>query len=482
VEIVSVEQVGKDTTWIEPDGGTALLNDRPPLALDAVVNSADGTRFPLSVVLVHQRSLNGAETDDASGVRIRGKRQRQAEFLAAYLNARQTADPSLRLLVLGDFNAFEFNDGLAHTMGTVTGAPAPDAETAVLGDGADLVEPNLVNLGTLEPAQERYSFVFGGNAQTLDHVLVNEELVVATRDIALDYARINADFPEVVRSDATSPSRLSDHDPVVAYLLPRRRADLGVTASTGGARLGETLSFDVQVRNAGPEQADEPGVGFDLDAEVAGLAVQAPAGWSCDAPAAAAGRTRVTCSAASLAADAVGAFRVDVPTDASLVGRRLTLVAAVQAESLDGNGANDAASTYAEVGSTADVALALEAVAFQATRDMSARVRAIVRNAGPDRAAAPRLSLRGPGRAADVAFATPAGWACGAVDDGASFVGTCTAESLAVGATAVVDVVARVSTVRKPMQATFTGRVQASGTDPAPSNGAASRTVVVVPR
>ena len=33
----------------------------------------------------------------------------------------------------------------------------------------------------------------------------------------LEYARNNADFPEVYRSDANRPERLSDHDPIVAY-------------------------------------------------------------------------------------------------------------------------------------------------------------------------------------------------------------------------------------------------------------------------
>src|SRR5690606_13116005 len=139
----SVAQVGADITWIyEGTGASSLLNDRPPLVLDAVVNFADGRALPVTVVTVHQRSLSGVNSEDAAGTgtlgdRVRQKRQRQAEFLAGVLQNMQQADPERNIVVLGDFNAFEFSDGYADIMGTVTGAPSDDDATAVNGDGAD---------------------------------------------------------------------------------------------------------------------------------------------------------------------------------------------------------------------------------------------------------------------------------------------------------------------------------------------------------
>ncbi|MBW8809634.1 MAG: nuclease, partial [Lysobacter sp.] len=259
---------GKDTLWTEPAGGSSLLNDRPPLALDEIVHYADGRDFPLSVVVVHQRSLNGAETDDADGQRIRAKRQRQAEFLATYLNQRQTDNPSTRLIVLGDFNAFEFNDGYVDAMNVVTGTPSPDNATVVPGDGADLVNPDLINLASITEPSERYSFVFDGMAQSLDHVLVNEEMVVSTSRIVPAHARINADFPEVNRNLADSPSRLSDHDPVVTYLFPREVADVSVaaTANAASVQVGQSYGYSVVASNLGPGRADSVGVGIALDA------------------------------------------------------------------------------------------------------------------------------------------------------------------------------------------------------------------------
>ena len=57
----------------------------------------------------------------ATGARVRAKRAAQAEFLANLVQARQTADPTERIVLLGDFNAFQFNDGYVDVMGTIKG-------------------------------------------------------------------------------------------------------------------------------------------------------------------------------------------------------------------------------------------------------------------------------------------------------------------------------------------------------------------------
>lgn len=128
-----------------------------------------------------------------------------------------------------------FCDGLTNAMGATGGTPSPDAETVVPGDGADLVDPDLVDLGEPAPAGERYSFVFDGNAQTLDHVPVNEELVVTTCSAGIDHARINADFSDSARGDATTAMRSADHGPVIAYSAPRRQRRLRLRDPDSGA-------------------------------------------------------------------------------------------------------------------------------------------------------------------------------------------------------------------------------------------------------
>lgn len=478
VEVVDVQQIGKDTTFTAPDGATSLLNDRPPLALKAVVHYADGRAFPLNVVIAHQRSLNGADAADADGDRIRSKRQRQAEFLAAYLDARQHEAPDTRIVVLGDFNAFEFNDGLADTMGTTTGAPSRDEDTAVYGDGRDLVEPDFVNLTTVEPQDERYSFSFDGNAQSLDHVLVNEDMVVATRDLQVDHARINADFPEVNRNDAASPSRLSDHDPVVAYFVPRRRADLGVTANAAFVP-GQPMRFDVRLHDAGPEQADFPEIGFEIDAELPDLAVTAPAGWSCDANVVAAGHTSVDCRADALAANDDADFALTVQPTPALRGRTLLLVASADARSFDPDRSNNAASAQLSITQTADLATTIAGLPV-AVGGRPTLYAITVANLGADTAVAPTLTVTGNVPAAAATMTAAAGWTCNVADVDAGFRATCSAATQAARSMRAFALRLVAPARADRPQLLLRSEVTAASLDPVTRNDVSTATVKVV--
>lgn len=427
VDVLSVTQIGKDATWIQPDGKPALLNDRPPLALDAVVHYADGRSFPVAVVGVHQRSLIAAEEDTAAADRVRKKRQAQAEFLASYLQSRQSASPETRLVVLGDFNAFAFNDGLTDAMGTTSGTPSPDAETVVPGDGADLVDPDLINLGELAPANERYSYVFDGNAQTLDHVLVNEELVAATRSAGIDHARINADYSDSARGNATTAQRTADHDPVIAYFAPRPVADLSVSASaaSGEVLVGTTLAYSATVTNLGPEGAEQTGVGFAIDAALPDLAVAAPAGWNCDAPQVAGGMTSVACVNELLANGASADFTITATATPALAGGIAKLAVAADTVSRDLDASNDQALVAVGVIDRADLAVQISGPAKKLHYGRIEHFPVVLGNLGPDAARQPVLVLRGDAPAGNVSVVAPAGWQCAANDDANGFVAEC---------------------------------------------------------
>lgn len=433
VEVLAVTQIGKDATWLQPDGTLGTLNDRPPLAVDAIVHYADGRAFPITVIGVHQRSLIDSELDTASGDRVRLKRQRQAEFLADYIQQRQLASPQLRIVTLGDFNAFAFNDGLADTINVVSGTPTPDAETVVAGDGIDLVDPDQVNLGEVAPASERYSFLFDGNAQTLDHVLVNEELIVTTRTAAVDHARINADFTDTHRADATTATRTADHDPVIAYFDPRAVADLAVTASADIATVpvDGTIAFSATVHNNGPEAAESIGVGFAIDAVLPTMTVAAPTGWSCDAAQIDAGRTSVACHTATLAKDADARFAITANATPDTAHATLSLAAAVEALSLDPQSGNDQAAASLDVIARVDLSVGISGPVKKLHTTDIAPVAIDLRNDGPYTAAQATMNLQGDAPAANVAIAAPAGWNCtvSPVDSG-SFEAVCAAASL----------------------------------------------------
>jgi uncharacterized protein len=488
VEVVSVTQVGKDATWIQPDGTPGTLNDRPPLVLDAVVHYADGRAFPITVVGVHQRSLIGAELDDAGADRVRKKRQRQAEFLAAYLQQRQAESPSTRMTVLGDFNAFAFNDGLTDVMGVTSGTPAADEQTVVPGDGVDFVDPDLVNLGELAPPSERYSFVFDGNAQTLDHVLVNEELIVTTRTASIDHARINADFGDSRRADATIVTRTADHDPVIVYFDPRPVADLAITATAGSAVIpvDGTIAFTTTVHNNGPEAAESVGVGFALDAVLPTMAVAAPAGWNCDTAQVDAGRTSVACHASTLAMGGDAQFAITASATPETAHATVSLAAAVDALSLDRQPDNDDASASLEVAARIDLSVRVPGPVKKLHYGDFAPFAIDLRNAGPYTAKQATMRLHGDAPAANVSIHAPAGWDCTIQPDGTGrFEAACGATALlAINVNQRFDVVVNVPA--RPDSTSFltlTATAGSASLEATPGNNSASYSnrIVAVP-
>lgn len=213
VSVVEIKQEAKTETYTNPTSGLQdILHDRPPLLVRATIQPPAGAPFPVTVIVNHLRSLTDI-ADAANGPRVRAKRLAQAQSLAKLIQARQIADTTEHIIAVGDFNAFQFNDGYVDVLGTISGTPA--AADNVLLASADLVNPDLVNLTGQAAADEKYSFVFGGNAQALDHMLVTTNLL--TRVSRFSYARSNADFPESWRNDSRRPERLSDHDAPVAY-------------------------------------------------------------------------------------------------------------------------------------------------------------------------------------------------------------------------------------------------------------------------
>ncbi len=208
VTVVEIKQIGKDAKTAGAKGDENLY-DRPPLVLKATINDPKTNQpFAFTVVVNHLKSLLGYETE-----RVRLKKKAQAEELAKFVQTRQKADPTERIVLIGDFNAFQFPDGVLDVIGTIKGSPATKEQ--VLMASEDLVNPDLTNLVDLIREDQRYSYVYDGNAQTLDHFLVTDTM---KKHLAgFGFARLNADFPETYRGDATRVERFSDHDPAIAY-------------------------------------------------------------------------------------------------------------------------------------------------------------------------------------------------------------------------------------------------------------------------
>lgn len=111
------------------------------------------------------------------------QRGQQAQIVHDFVGSILTVDPNAEVVVLGDINDFQFSSAVT----TLAGA---------------LLHP-LIN--TL-PESERYSYVFEGNAQALDHILVSNKLFNGL--FSYDVVHVNAEFAV----------QASDHDPQLVRL------------------------------------------------------------------------------------------------------------------------------------------------------------------------------------------------------------------------------------------------------------------------
>jgi len=105
-----------------------------------------------------------------------------------YVASLLRADRKARVVVNGDLNTFEWTNDLTEIL-----------------PGGDRILKDL--LGAMED-DNRYSFIFDGNSQMLDHIFATRSLL---DDAEFDVVHVNADFP--VLFDQVSAS---DHEPLIA--------------------------------------------------------------------------------------------------------------------------------------------------------------------------------------------------------------------------------------------------------------------------
>ncbi|HEY0487743.1 MAG TPA: endonuclease/exonuclease/phosphatase family protein, partial [Mycobacteriales bacterium] len=110
------------------------------------------------------------------------QRHAQAQVVRGFVDQLLGADRQARIVVLGDLNDFEFS----RTVDLLTAGGA------------------LVDLPRTLPRPERYTYVFEGNSEVLDHILPSRSL----RRYDYDVVHVNSEFADQV----------SDHDPQVVRL------------------------------------------------------------------------------------------------------------------------------------------------------------------------------------------------------------------------------------------------------------------------
>jgi uncharacterized protein len=228
-DVIDVTQFGKTTTYTNSTGAQAVLNDRPPLVMHVGIKRAVPTEYPLTIIVNHLRSLNGVTDPTTTGQSVRLKREAQAEYLANLIQSYQSKGE--HVISVGDYNTFEFNDGLVDSLNIIRGAATTAAQDVVPGPATPLVSPAMVDLAPTNVATGTYSYTFVGNAQSIDHFLVSADIAPIMRSAA---AHFDADFPAIFRNDATRPEVSSDHDGIVGYIAipPGTSIGLSTTALT----------------------------------------------------------------------------------------------------------------------------------------------------------------------------------------------------------------------------------------------------------
>lgn len=165
------------------DPGNSAFNDsRKPLVGKFSFNGK-----PVFVIANHFNSKGG---DDPLFGRYQPPtrssettRNAQAQIVADFYDRIEAIDPNARVIVAGDLNDFEYSSAVGKL--TATG---------------------LTDLpGTLSDS-DRYTYVYDGNSQVLDHLLISPALVTA--GYAYDVVHTNSEFTV----------RPTDHDPQVARL------------------------------------------------------------------------------------------------------------------------------------------------------------------------------------------------------------------------------------------------------------------------
>jgi hypothetical protein len=182
------------------EGG--ILHNRFPLLAEFQVPQSNGVS--LRVLNLHIRSLNGVDDD----ISVRRRRHEQAISIANMVEDLRDDN----LVVVGDYNAFQFTDGFVDVYNQIRGRPSLGAQFPV----ENIVNPPLLAAGDLLPDAERYSFVFRGSAQQLDHCLYNELSGLTVDEFA--FARGNADAAITYENNAFQLPRASDHDGFVLFL------------------------------------------------------------------------------------------------------------------------------------------------------------------------------------------------------------------------------------------------------------------------
>jgi predicted extracellular nuclease len=169
---------------------------RPPLVVDVTVRGAaqlgapDAPGHKVELIVNHFLSKLGGSKSDA-------RREAQAKFVGGLVDSARASDAARGVIVLGDLNT-EYGDQAYRDV--ITGA-----------NGVQRVEDVPV-LGL--PEADRYTGVYRGAHDMLDHMMVTPDLGAALTTARIPHFDSGDDHAHAL--DTTRPDGVSDHDPILA--------------------------------------------------------------------------------------------------------------------------------------------------------------------------------------------------------------------------------------------------------------------------
>ncbi|MEE9464915.1 MAG: endonuclease/exonuclease/phosphatase family protein, partial [Candidatus Neomarinimicrobiota bacterium] len=161
------------------------LSTRPTLVITTTIHLNEGD---VTVYVLNNHLSSLASGEEATEPR----RTAQAAWNATLIDRFRKVDPEAHFIVMGDLNSF------------INTPPLQAIEDAGLRHVYEFLGPQ---------DEWPYTYVFQGATQTLDHILVSDELFA--RLALVDALHIDADYP-IMDPEDSSVRHVSDHDPLVA--------------------------------------------------------------------------------------------------------------------------------------------------------------------------------------------------------------------------------------------------------------------------
>lgn len=243
---------GDATTAVGYEDGKLTLN---PGRIDPTNEAFDSSRKPLaaqfdfqgeSVVVIanHWNSKSGdTPLFGSTQPPVYGseeQRHKIAKIVADFIDDIKTKDPDANIVSVGDFNDFQFSESLKIHEGE-----------------------HMTNMIHEVEKSDRYTYLYQGNSQVLDHILVSNNLAQSTD---VDILHINADFTDMA-------GRASDHDPVLIQVDLENAAEsynlnnfktrkLTLSSPSISVHLGDTVEITEGVSITSSEYVELSGEGF----------------------------------------------------------------------------------------------------------------------------------------------------------------------------------------------------------------------------